>query len=146
MLHEPVLYLSLFFRKHRRLYYERLNGTRSNEAWTEWLDFFLQGVRDSANQAVQTAIEIDRLFHTDKNRIEKFGGGAPSAMRIYELAQANPILSIQQAAREAQLTFPTASAAVQRLSDADILRDPSGKRRSRLFTYAKYLDILNRDL
>src|SRR5271165_6037309 len=62
MLHEPVLYLSLFFKKHRRLYYDRLNGTRKNEGWKEWLDFFLQGVRDTGNQAIQTAIEIDRLF------------------------------------------------------------------------------------
>ena len=58
MLHEPVLYLSLFFKKHRRLYYDRLNGTRSEDGWNEWLDFFLQGVRDTANQAVQTAMGI----------------------------------------------------------------------------------------
>ena len=60
MLHEPVLYLSLFFKKHRRLYYDRLNGTRKDDGWKEWLDFFLQGVRDTANQAVETAIEIDK--------------------------------------------------------------------------------------
>ena len=48
VLREPVLYLSLFFKKHRRLYYDRLNETRESEGWTAWLDFFLQGVRDTA--------------------------------------------------------------------------------------------------
>ncbi len=146
MLHEPVLYLSLFFKKHRRLYYDRLNGTRTDDGWKEWLDFFLQGVRDTANQAVQTAIEIDKLFRGDKEKIEQFGRGAPSALLIYQLAQANPILSIKHAARESKLSFPTASAAIQRLTEAGILHESSGKRRDRLFLYAKYLDVLNRDL
>jgi Fic family protein len=146
MLHEPVLYLSLFFKKHRRLYYDRLNGTRNDDGWNQWLDFFLQGVRDTANQAVQTAIEIDKLFRGDNEKIEQFGRGAPSALLIYQLAQSNPILSIKHAARESKLSFPTASAAIQRLTDAGILEESSGKRRDRLFLYAKYLDALNRDL
>jgi Fic family protein len=146
MLHEPVLYLSLFFKKHRRLYYDRLNGTRNDEGWKEWLDFFLQGVRDTANQAVQTAIEIDKLFRADKEKIEKFGRGAPSALLIYQLAQASPIFSIRHAARESKLSFPAASAAIRRLTNGGILEESSGKRRDRLFVYAKYLDALNRDL
>jgi Fic family protein len=146
MLHEPVLYLSLFFKKHRRLYYDRLNGTRNDDGWTEWLDFFLQGVRDTANEAAQTAIEIDRLFRADKAKIEQFGRGAPSALLIYQLAQANPIFSIKHTARETKLSFPTASAAIQRLTDAGILQNSSGKRRDRLFLYAKYLELLNRDI
>ena len=129
MLQEPVLYLSLFFRKHRHLYYDRLNGTRKDDGWKEWLDFFLQGMRDTANQAVQTAVEIDRLFRSDREKIEQLGCGAPSALLIYRLAQANPIFSIKHAAREAKLSFPTASAAIQRLSDAEILQESSGKRR-----------------
>lgn len=155
MLREPVLYLSLFFKKHRPVYYDRLNGTRppskpnrtpNAQGWTAWLDFFLQGVRDTANQAAQTAIEIDRLFRADKQKIEQLGRAAPSALVIYQLAQANPIFSTKHAARQAKLTFPTASAAIQRLADAGILQESSGKRRDRLFLYAKYLEVLNRDL
>jgi Fic family protein len=73
VLREPVLYLSLFFKKHRRLYYDRLNGTRGGEGWTEWLDFFLQGVRDTANQAARAADSIDSLFRKDKEKIELDG-------------------------------------------------------------------------
>jgi Fic family protein len=146
MLHEPVLYLSLFFKKHRRLYYDRLNGTRNGDGWSKWLDFFLQGVRDTANQAAQTAAEIDKLFHADKEVIEDFGRRAPSALAIYQLAQLNPIFSIKHAANKSGLSFPTASTAIERLTKAGILQESSGKRRDRLFTYAKYLRVLNRDL
>jgi Fic family protein len=146
MLHEPVLYLSLFFKKYLHLYYDRLKGTRKGNGWNEWLDFFLQGVRDTANQAVQTAIEIDRLFRADKEKIDQFGRGAPSDLLLYPLAQASPIFSIKHAARESKLSFPTASAAIQRLTYAGILQESSGKRLDHLFLYAKYLEVLNRDI
>jgi len=145
VLREPVLYLSLFFMKHRRLYYDRLNGTRGSEGWSEWLDFFLQGVRDTANQAARMAVSIDRLFRKDKEKIELFGRGAASALLIYRYAQANPLFSIKNAAREMKVSFPTTSSAVARMSKAGILRESSGKRRDRLFLYENYLDILNQE-
>jgi len=144
LLREPVLYLSLFFKKHRRLYYDRLNGTRENEGWMEWLDF-LQGGRDTANQAARTAGKIDKLFQADKEKIERFGRGASSALLVYRYAQINPLFSIKNAARKTKVSFPTASSAVARLTEAGILRESSGKRRDRLFFYERYLDLLNQD-
>jgi Fic family protein len=146
VLREPVLYLSLFFKKHRRLYYDRLNGTRREDGWNDWLDFFLRGVRDTANQAAQTAVEIDKLFRADKDSIDKFGRGAPSAQTIYRLAQVSPMFSIRHAASKSGLSFPTASAGVERLASVGILSEASGKRRDRIFVYSKYLQVLNRDL
>jgi Fic family protein len=145
VLREPVLYLSLFFKKHRRLYYDRLNETRESEGLDAWLDFFLQGVRDTANQAARTAGNIDRLFNADKEKIERFGRGAASGLLVYRYAQANPLFAIRNAAREMKVSFPTASAAVDRVIEVGILRESSGKRRGRLFLYESYLDILNRD-
>lgn len=146
VLREPVLYLSLFFKKHRRIYYDRLNRVREHEGWTQWIDFFLQGVRDTANQAARTASHIDKLFRADKEKIEGFGRAAASAMLIYRHAQVKPLFSIKNAAHEMKVSFPTASSAVTRLAEAGILRESSGKRRDRLFLYSKYLDVLNQDL
>ena len=143
---ESLSFTSAFsFKKHRRLYYDRLNGTRGSEGWSEWLDFFLQGVRDTANQAARMADSIDRLFRNDKEKIELFGRGTASALLIYRYAQANPLFSIKNAAREMKVSFPTASSAVARMSNAGILRESSGKRRDRLFLYENYLDILNQE-
>ncbi len=110
-----------------------------------WLDFFLQGVRDTSNQAARTAGNIDRLFNADKEKIERFGRGAASALLVYRYAQANPLFSIRNAAREMKLSFPTASAAVERMIEVGILRESSGKRRGRLFLYESYLEILNKE-
>jgi Fic family protein len=86
VLREPVLYLSLFFKIHQRLYYDPLNETRESEGWAAWLDFFLQGLRDTAKQAVRTAGNIDKLFNADKEKIERFGRGAASALLVYRHA------------------------------------------------------------
>lgn len=146
LLGEPVLYLSLFFKKYRSVYYDRLNGTRGRNGWTEWLEFFLEGVKETAIQAAQTAVEIDRLFRLDSQTVDRFGRATPSATVVYQVAQASPIFTIKHATKETGLTFPTASAAVERLMRAGIVEETSGKRRGRLFVYRKYLDILNREL
>jgi hypothetical protein len=67
-------------------------------------------------------------------------------MLIYQLAQASPNFLIKHADRESKLSFPTASAAIHRPTDARILHESSGKRRGRLFLFEKFLDTLNRDL
>jgi Mn-dependent DtxR family transcriptional regulator len=64
---------------------------------------------------------------------------------VYRYAQANPLFSIKNAARAMKVSFPTASAAVDRMIEAGILRESSGKRRGRLFLYESYLNILNRE-
>jgi Fic family protein len=104
-----------------------------------------RGVRDTANQAPRTADSIDKLFRKDKEKIELFGQDAASALLIYRYAQANPLFSIKNAAREMKVSFPTTSSAMARLVKAGILRESSGKRRDRLFLYQNYLDILNQE-
>ncbi len=144
-LREPVLYLSLYFKKHRRLYYDRLNGTREGNGWGEWLDFFLQGVRDAAAQAVDTANCIQGLFAADRQKIALLGRAAASVLKVYRCAQVNPMVSIKRATEKTGLTFPTVSSAVKRLTDAGILEQSSARKRDRLFVYRNYLALLNRE-
>ena len=55
VLHEPMLYPSLFFKRHRPLYYELLNEVRLRGDWERWLDFFAEGIQASAAQALGTS-------------------------------------------------------------------------------------------
>jgi Fic family protein len=84
---------------------DRLNETRESEGWAAWLDFFLQGVRDTANQAARTAGNIDKLFNADKEKIERFGRGAASALLVYRYAWANPLFLIKNAVREMKVSL-----------------------------------------
>ncbi len=142
-LHEPILYLSLFFKTHRQLYYDLLTDVREKGDWERWLEFFLRGVKETSEQAVGAARRIIHLLESDRRRIEELGRPAASVLRVHQHAQTHPILSIATSAEEIGITFPTAAGAVEHMQQLGILREITGKQRGRLFAYRQYLDILN---
>jgi Fic family protein len=52
LLSAPLLYLSLFFKRHRAEYYRRIAEVRKSGDWEAWTDFFLEGVATIADEAV----------------------------------------------------------------------------------------------
>ncbi|MGA8770731.1 MAG: Fic family protein, partial [Rhodomicrobium sp.] len=86
-LREPILYLSLFFKTHRQRYYDLLQKVRAEGDWESWLDFFLDGVSQTSNQAAETARVMLALFDADRAKIEGLGRPAASALRVYHLIQ-----------------------------------------------------------
>ncbi len=143
LLHQPLLYLSLYFKQHRGVYYDLLNHVRRTGDWEEWLAFFLEGVKLTAEGAVSTAQRLSRMLQEDRNRIQAVGGrGAGSMLRVHDALKSRPILSLPSARRHARLSFQTAASAMERLVMLGIARETTGKRRDRLFVYDQYLSIL----
>ncbi len=143
VLHDPLLYLSLYLKQHRQEYYALLDGVRRDGDWEAWLSFFLEGVKVTAEGAVETAQRIASLFSEDRARIEPKGRRAGSALRVHDAIKARPILSMTQICRTTGLSFPAASSAMDLLLESGITRELTGKRRNRLFVYDRYLSILN---
>lgn len=143
LLQEPLLYLSLYLKENRTAYYELLDRVRRTGDWEAWLAFFLAGVRSTADVAVSTAHRLGSLFREDRLRIEPTGRRAGSALRVYEALKARPILPLPQVCQSTQLSFPTASSAMELLAELGIARELTGKRRNRLFVYDRYVAILN---
>lgn len=142
-LKEPMLYLSLFFKTNRERYYELLQKTRMHGDWEEWVEFFITGVRETATQAVETANSLNRLFEEDKKEIGTLGQSANSAYRVHDMLQQRPIASIPRVAKMSGLSIPTVGTALRRLESLGIAQEITGNRRNKLFTYKKYLKILN---
>jgi Fic family protein len=65
VLRGPLLYLSLYLKSHRADYYRALQEVREHGAWEAWLEFFLAGVAETANQAFDAATRIAELFKLD---------------------------------------------------------------------------------
>ena len=143
LLREPILYLSLYFKTHRRLYYELLDRVRTEGDWEGWLEFFLEGVRETADQAAATARRIVDLFSADGRRIAGLGRASASVRRIHEFLQTNPICSIPGAADKLGISAPTVAKSFAHMQKLGTLREITGKRRRRLFAYDRYLAILN---
>ena len=144
-LREPLLYLSLFLKKHRATYYDLLDGVRRDGDWEAWLSFFLQGVEETAMSAVAGAQALSALFREDRLRIEQQGRRSGSALRVHEALKARPISSLPAISRATGLSFPAVASAVELLVSMNIVRELTGKRRNRLFVYDRFLSALNEE-
>jgi Fic family protein len=144
VLKEPMLYLSLYFKAQRRRYYDLLQAVRERGDWEAWIEFFLTGVVETANESIETARQLLALFAADRSRIRTLGRSAPSMLRVHDLLQRQPIIGIVPATRELKVTHPTVIKAIANLQKLDIVREVTGRRRGRLFAYSRYMDILNR--
>jgi len=144
ILREPTLYLSLFFKMHRRHYYDLLQRVREDGDWESWIAFFLDGVAETAVQAADAAREILHLFEADRRRIAELGRPAASALRVNELLQSKPVIAIPNAARKLGISAPTVAKSLQHLVELGIAREITGRQRRRLFAYPGYLRIIER--
>jgi Fic family protein len=143
VLSQPMLYLSVYFKRHRDRYYELLNRVRRTGDWEAWLAFFLQGVQETAENAATTARRLTERFAADRERLATEGRKAGSALRVHEALQERPILSIPETRKRTGLAFPTVSAAMRLLEAAGLVREMTGFSRNRVYVYSEYLRILN---
>ncbi len=143
VLKEPFLYLSLFLKQNRSTYYELLDTVRRDGDWEAWLLFFLEGVRQTAEGAVDTARRLVGLFSDDRERIKPRGRVAGSALRVHDALKARPVTSMQELGARTGLSLPAVTAGLDVLIDLGIARELTGKKRNRVFAYDRYLAILN---
>ena len=143
VIREPILYLSLYFKAHRTAYYDLLDRVRVKGDWEVWLEFFLTGVKETADQAASAARRIVALFEDDQRRIEALGRPAASVLRVFQHMQRNPIVSIPATAQKIGISAPTVAKSLEHMRHLSILREITGRERHRLFVYEPYLAILN---
>jgi Fic family protein len=142
-LSQPLLYLSLYFKQRRAEYYRLLDLVRSDGDWGAWLDFFLEGVEQTATVAVQTAQRLVKLFNDDASRIQELGRITATALRIFDALRARPILTLKEVCKRTNMTFPAAAKGMEALIKLELARELTGRQRNRVFAYDRYLSILN---
>jgi Fic family protein len=144
VLREPMLYPSLYFKTHRRYYYELLNNVRETGDWEAWLDFFAEAVIVTATQAVETAQQLLALSNQDRDRIGTLGRAAPSALQIHRVLMEHPIATSKGLVEKTGLTPATVNKSLANLEQLGIVRELTAQKRNRLFSYQGYVEIMNR--
>jgi len=142
LLSAPLLYLSLFFKRHRAEYYRLLGEVRKSGDWESWTDFFLDGVATIADEAVATARDVFALVGADRQRVLAASGASVIAVRLLEQLPVHPVVTIPGIVKLLETTKPTAGKAVQLLERVGVLVETSGKQRDRTFAYKRYLEKL----
>lgn len=143
VLKEPLLYLSLYLKENRSTYYALLDSVRREGDWEGWLEFFLSGVRETAEAAVTTAKRLMLLFEGDQRRIQSLGRQAGSALRVHDAFKARPVTSLSDIQKRSNLSAPTVNSMVLLLAELGIVREVTGRRRNRVYAYDRYLSILS---
>lgn len=143
LLSQPLLYLSLYFKQNRSEYYRLLDLVRMEGDWEGWLDFFLEGVEQTANNAVATAKRLLTLFREDERRIQDAGRRASTTLRVFRVLCEHPLTSLKYVCERSGLSFPAAGKAMEALVALGIAREVTSRRRNRAFAYERYMNILN---
>ena len=137
------MYLSLYFKQRRGEYYDTLQKVRAEGDWEGWLAFYLQGVQEVAQEAAETAKRLCDMFEDHRRKVQTLGKAATSALRVHDLLKERGILSLSAAASLLGLSFPTVTKAMVNLEDLGLVREFTGKRKNRLFSYDPYIKVLS---
>jgi Fic family protein len=140
VLHQPLLYLSLYLKRHRTEYYELLMAIRESGDWEGWLRFFLRGVAETAEEATLTARSIVALREAQRSQLmtEHL---PPNALRLLDFAYLRPVMNVKLAASELAVTFATANKLVETFERLDLVREMTGRKRDRIFRFGPYLAL-----
>lgn len=145
VLRQPLLYLSLYFKVHRLEYYDRLQRVRTHGDWEGWLGFYLKGVAETAQQAVDAARRLLGIFEQDRERIRGLGRIATSALEVHRHLQQRPVSRVAEAVAATGINRTTVTAVFRRLVELGMVRELPGRQRNRVFVYTACLDILSED-
>jgi Fic family protein len=145
LLSSPLLYVSLGFKRHQEEYYERLNAVRVNGDWEGWTAFFLECVRESADDGVATARGLFTRVNDDRRKVTAGKMSTLMAIRLFDLLPTHPTVTLPRSIDLLQTSKPTAVKAIDALLKAGILHEITGKRRDRVYAYKAYLDLLAKD-
>ena len=144
LLAEPLLYLSGYLKKHQAEYYRRLSIIRTEGDWESWISFFLEGVSVAASEAEKNIIAVASLVTADRKRLLQSSKAGPSSYRLFEMLPMMPRFTIEQVGQKLETTFPTANAAVKTLQDLGIVREMTGQKQYRTYSYQAYIELLSR--
>jgi Fic family protein len=143
VLTEPLLYLSLYFKAHRQMYYDLLGEVRRTGDWELWLEFFAEAVLETAVQARESAGRIVAMIQEDEARVCTLGRAARSTLAVHDVLKRKPIATASSLVQATGISMATVNKSLVLLEGLGIVREITARRRGRVFSYAPYLAILN---
>jgi Fic family protein len=145
LLAQPLLYLSVALRRRQQEYYAHLAAVRTDGDWEGWTKFFLECVREAADDGVRVALALHALHGRDRERLVRHDRATVAAVQLLDRLPTHPLVTVPRAADVLKLTAPPARKAIEVLVSLRVLRETTGKQRDRVYAYHEYLRILTGD-
>ena len=142
LLIKPTLYVSYFFEKNKALYYDNLTRVRTHDDMTQWLKYFLEGIRQTAENSIQTFRGIIALReHIEQKQIPTLGKKTKLAQSLLRYLYSKPIIDSQEISAALSINPSTANRLIEDFVKLGILKETTGYKRNRTFTFEKYLQL-----
>lgn len=141
ILKKPILYLSDFFEKNRKLYYENLMLVRENNNLSQWFKFFLVGTIETAKNGITTFDNILQLQKQVETSIQKLGSRAVNAKKIVEYLYNRPMINAEKVSKIAGISMPSSYKLIVDLEKLDVLKEVTGSQRGRIYVFDNYLKL-----
>ena len=145
VLSRPTLYLSDFIEKNRSHYFDNLTAVSEKNDMAQWLKFFLVGITETANTAIDTFHKILALRDKiEKKKIMKMGRRIPNAQALLNYLYTQPVVSATDVITGLEVTKQTAHTLIHDFEKLGILKEQTGLRRNRIFIFEEYLNLFNK--
>jgi len=143
LLPEPIMYLSSYLKQHQSEYYSRLSAIRTEGDWQSWVNFFLEGVISAAQDAERNIISVASLVDADRKRLMQSSKSGVNSYRLFEMLPMMPTFTIESVRRQLNTSVPTATAAINELETLGIVKESTGLKKNRRYSYQAYIDLLS---
>ena len=144
LLPQPLLYLSAYFERNRKEYYRLLLDISQTGNWMDWLRFFVNGVAEESRDAVARSNQLLALRqkYREKLQAQKVPG---RTLELMENLFKKPVTTVAGARDLLKLTTRSAQQSVDRLLQAGILQEVTGRQRYRVFVAQRIIQIVEAD-
>ncbi len=140
LLDTPVLYLSKYIIQNKASYYSNLLRVTTDQAWTDWILYFLDAVSETATWTIKKIISIQNLINETCAFVQNEAPGVYNKDLI-ELLFVQPYVRIDNLVKQGLMSRFTASKHLKILCNIGALVEIKVGR-EKLFINKKFLDLL----
>ena len=141
LLKKPILYLSDFFERHKKLYYDNLMNVRTHGDLKQWFKFFLVGVIETAKNSIQTFDNILKLQKEIDQKIQCFGARSGSAREVINKLFNHPFIDAQRVCDIIKVSPPSAYKLINDLEELEIIKEYTGGKRGKKYCFNNYIEL-----
>ena len=142
MLERPVLFLSSYFKKHQKVYYQKLNDYHGGDI-KSWIDFFLDGVIETANNSIAVSKNITKLREEDMAKIQALAKReSESGVLVLQKLYKQPIVSTKIIMKWTSFSRAGSQKVIDRFVNLGILQQKNQKETyDKTYLYRRYINI-----
>ena len=144
ILNKPILYLSDFFERNRKLYYDNLMIVREDNNITQWIKFFLVGIIETSRSGIKTFDGILQLQKQVDKKTQSLGSRSSKAKKVIDLLYEKPLINAEKASEIADISLPSTYKLITDLERLKILKEVTGGQRGRAYVFEDYLNLFRK--